>query len=250
MSPLFSVAGLLLSIARSAQANDTQHVYAEDQLTVVPVALRQPPTIYPDSLKRRSIGGTVGVSVVIDRKGYPDSGSVRVVSTPDSAFSGPARAVVLGTRFAPGRTRDGPVRALVVLRVEFDPSDSATAPPPIYGENESLGEKPAIVFGPRIDYPEDLRCNRIQGRVLVQAILDTLGRVEPGSIQFATTPDPGFLMPVSQYLALARFRPARRNGRPVRSCVTIPFDFRLRGGPGFPSFPCPPGAELRRSCRS
>ena len=108
MSPLFSVAGLLLSIARSAQANDTQHVYAEDQLTVVPVALRQPPTIYPDSLKRRSIGGTVGVSVVIDRKGYPDSGSVRVVSTPDSAFSGPARAVVLGTRFAPGRNQGRP----------------------------------------------------------------------------------------------------------------------------------------------
>lgn len=239
----------MLLAARSPQATDTQRVYSEAQLTVQPVALRQPALTYPDALKRRDIGGTVRVSVVIDRKGHPDSGSVRVVSTPDTALNALARAVVLGTRFAPGRTEQGVVRALTVLELAFDPSDSATAPPPIYDEAESLTEKPALVFGPRLDYPADLRRNHIQGRVLAQAILDTLGRVEPGSIQFATTPDPGFLQSVSQFLALARFRPARRNGRPVRSCVTIPFDFRLRGGPSVPSFPCPPSAELRGACR-
>jgi len=90
-----------------------------------------------------------------------------------------------------------------------------------------------------------LQRNRIQGRVVVQAILDTLGGVEQESIQFVVTPDPGFLMPVSQYLALARFRPARRNGRLVRLIVHMPVDFRLRGVP----FPCPMGAEFRFRCR-
>ena len=89
-----------------------------------------------------------------------------------------------------------------------------------------------------------MRRNRIQGRVLVQAILDTLGRIEPGSIQFVMTPDPGFLMPVSQYLALARFRPARRNGRLVRSLVHMPVDFRLRRLP----FRCPVSADLHLRC--
>jgi TonB family protein len=243
MGPVLSLAGLLLSVARSAQAADSQRVYAEDQLTVAPVVLRQP-TVYPDSLKRRGIGGTVGVSVVLDRKGHPDFGSVRVVSTPDSALNEPARAVVLGSHFAPGRVEDRAVRAQVVVEVAFDPLDTATAPSPIYEEEDSLSHKPALLFGPPIVYPEDLQRNRIQGRVVVQVILDTLGRVERGSIQFVATPHVGFLMSVSQYLGLARFRPARRNGRLVRSLVYMPVDFRLRGL----AFPCPVVGDLHLKC--
>ena len=246
MSAVPSLLGLLLSVApASAQAADTQHIYAEDQLTVAPMVLRQPPMGYPDSLRRSGIGGTVRVSVVLDAKGRPDSGSVRVVSTPDTALNGPARAVVAGTHFAPGIAREHTVRVLMVVAVLFDPLDTATAPAPIYGEDDSLTQKPALLFGPPINYPEDLRRNRIQGRVVVQAILDTLGGVEQESIQFVVTPDPGFLMPVSQYLALARFRPARRNGRLVRLIVHMPVDFRLRGVP----FPCPMSAEFRFRCR-
>jgi TonB family protein len=234
----------LVSVAQaSAQAADTQHVYSEDQLTVAPLVLRQPPTEYPDSLKRRGIGGTVLVSVVLDAKGRPDSGSVRVVSTPDTALDGPARAVVTGTSFAPGRTEDRAVRARIVVNVEFDPAKAATAPEAIYGD-DSLTEKPALLFGPAIDYPEDLRRNGVQGRVVIRAVLDTLGRIEPGSIQFLTTPHPGFLMSVSQYLAWARFRPARHNGRLVRSLVHMPVDFRLRGRP----FPCQVSDDLHLKC--
>jgi len=150
VKPVLSLFGLLLSVAPvSAQAVDSQQVYAEDQLTVAPVVLRQP-TVYPDSLKRRGIGGTVGVSVVLDRKGHPDSGSVRVVSTPDTALNGPARAVVLGSHFAPGRAEDRAVRARVVVEVAFDPLDTATAPLPIYGEDDSLTQKPALLGRPPI----------------------------------------------------------------------------------------------------
>ncbi len=196
MSAVPSLVGLLLSVAPgSTQAADTQHVYAEDQLTVAPVVLRQPPTVYPDSLKRSGIGGTVRVSVVLDAKGRPDSGSVRVVSTPDTALNGPARAVVVGTHFAPGIAREHKVRVLMVVAVLFDPLDTAPAPAPIYGEDDSLTQKPALLFGPPINYPEDLQRNRIQGRVVVQAILDTLGAVEQESIQFVVTPDPRSRVP-------------------------------------------------------
>jgi TonB family protein len=244
VSAVPSFVGLLLSVAPgSAQATDTQHVYAEDQLTVAPVVLRQP-TVYPESLKGMGIGGTVGVSVVLDRKGHPDSGSVRVVSTPDSALNEPARAVVLGSHFAPGRIEDRAVHARVVVQVAFDPRDTAGAPSPVYEEEDSLSQKPALLFGPPIVYPQDLQRDRIQGRVVVQMILDTLGRVEPGSLQFVTTPHPAFLMSVSQYLALARFRPARRNGRLVRSLVHMPLDFRLRGLP----FPCQVSDDIHLKC--
>ncbi len=245
MSPVLSLAYLLVSVARaSAQAADTEHVYSEDQLTAAPLVLRQPPTEYPDSLRRRGIGGPVRVSAVLDAKGRPDPGSVRVVSTPDTALNGLARAVVAGTHFAPGRMEQRAVRAQIVVSVEFDPAKAATAPDPIYGD-DSLSEKPAVLFGPPVDYPEDLRRKGVQGRVVIRAVLDTLGRIEPASIQFLTTPDPGFLMSVGQYLTWARFRPARRNGRAVRAIVTIPVDFRLRGV----AFPCPVGGDLHLPCR-
>jgi len=185
VKPLLSLLGLLLSgvPARAQTATDTERVYSEDQLTLAPVVLRQP-TVYPDSLKRKGIGGTVGVSVVLDRKGHPDSGSVRVMSTPDSVLNEPARAVVLGSHYAPGRVEDRAVRARVVVEVAFDPRDTATAPSPVYEEEDSLSQKPALLFGPQIVYPQDLQQNRIQGRVVVQMILDTLGRVELGSLQF------------------------------------------------------------------
>ena len=54
----------------------------------MPVALRQPPASYPENVKRRGGANTVRMRVVIDRNGHPDSGSVQVVSTPDSALDG------------------------------------------------------------------------------------------------------------------------------------------------------------------
>src|SRR6266568_3055500 len=44
-------------------------------------------------------------------------------------------------------------------------------------------EKPAVLSGPTLQYPELLRQAQIQGRVLVQAIIDTLGRAEPPSVK-------------------------------------------------------------------
>jgi len=241
------VLGLLTTSPGQGQAvSDTERLYAEDQLTVVPVVLRQPAVVYPDSLRRAGIGGTVRVSVVLDKKGHPDSTSVRVESSPDATLNAPAEAVVLGARFTPGRIENHAVRARLTMRVEFNPGDTGTAPAPVYATDDSLSQSPALVTGAPLEYPTALRQLRIQGRVMVQMIVDTLGRPEPESIQFAMVPDPGFVQPVLDYLAAARFRPARRRGRPVRVLVFLPFDFRLRGSA---PFPCPVTAEYRYGCR-
>ncbi len=46
-----------------------------------------------------------------------------------------------------------------------------------------LTEKPRIVSGPRLRYPERLRQARVQGRVVAAAVIDTTGRAEQGSIK-------------------------------------------------------------------
>ena len=89
-------------------------------------------------------------------------------------------------------------------------------------------EKPAVLSGPTLQYPELLRQAQIQGRVLVQAIIDTLGRAEAPSVKVLQSPNPGFDQSAKSYVAKALFRPARVHGRAVRVLLQIPVDFKLR----------------------
>ncbi len=89
-------------------------------------------------------------------------------------------------------------------------------------------EKPAVLSGPTLQYPALLRQAQIQGRVLIQAIIDTLGRAEPNSVKVLQSPNPGFDQSAKTYVLNALFRPARVHGRAVRVLLQIPVDFRLR----------------------
>jgi protein TonB len=88
----------------------------------------------------------------------------------------------------------------------------------------SVEEAPALLSGPPA-YPEPLRLAGIEGRVLVQAIVDTVGRVEPSSVRILESPSPGFDLPTKRWALAARFRPARRQGRAVRVLVNLPVVF-------------------------
>ena len=95
-------------------------------------------------------------------------------------------------------------------------------------------ERPVLVRIPRLTYPHALLSRGIGGQVLVEAIIDTLGHVEPSSIHVLETPDPGFIPPVMAYLTEARFSPARAHGQALRVSVTFPFIFSINGaGPVF-----------------
>jgi periplasmic protein TonB len=89
-------------------------------------------------------------------------------------------------------------------------------------------EKPAVLSGPVAQYPELLRQAGIQGRVMVQAIIDTLGRAEPNSIKVLQSPNPGFDQSAKTYVMKTLFRPARVHGRAVRVLIQIPIDYRLK----------------------
>lgn len=89
-------------------------------------------------------------------------------------------------------------------------------------------EKPAVLSGPNPQYPDLLRQAGIQGRVMVQAIIDTLGRAEPNSVKVIQSPNPGFDQSAKNYVLKTLFRPARVHGRAVRVLVQLPIDYRLK----------------------
>ncbi len=126
------------------------------------------------------------------------------------------------------------------LNEQFDPRDYsgvgvegglATGLEPTGGQvylESVVEEKPEPLSGPPLQYPELLRQAQIQGRVLVEAIIDTMGRAEPSSIKIVQSPHPGFDQSATTYMRQALFRPARVHGRPVRVLVRLPIDFKLR----------------------
>jgi len=89
-------------------------------------------------------------------------------------------------------------------------------------------ERPEVLSGPQLQYPDLLRQAAIQGRVLVQAIIDTTGRAEPPSVKVIQSPNPGFDQSAKNYVLTALFRPARVHGRPVRVLLNLPIDFKIR----------------------
>src|SRR5437762_8885129 len=128
----------------------------------------------------------------------------------------------------------------VNLQEKFDPKDYsgsgveggvATGIVPTGNEvfmEAIVEEKPAVLSGPTLVFPELLRQAQIAGRVLVQAIVDTLGRAEPPSVKVIQSPNPGFDQSAKNYVLKALFRPARVHGRAVRVLIQIPIDFRLK----------------------
>jgi periplasmic protein TonB len=88
-------------------------------------------------------------------------------------------------------------------------------------------ERPALLSAPPAPYPDLLKRAGIHGRVLLRAIVDTTGRVEPSSIEIATTPNPGFDVPAREWILKALFRPARVHGRAVRVHITQPLDYSI-----------------------
>lgn len=89
-------------------------------------------------------------------------------------------------------------------------------------------ERPEVLSGPQLQYPDLLRQAAIQGRVLVQAIVDTSGRAEPQSVKVIQSPNPGFDQPAKNYVLRALFRPARVHGRAVRVLINLPIDFKIK----------------------
>ena len=88
-------------------------------------------------------------------------------------------------------------------------------------------EKPEVLSGPPSQYPELLRQAGIQGVVMVQAIVDTSGRVEPNSIKIVSSPNPGFDTPAKNQVLKTLFRPARVYGHAVRVLIQLPINFSL-----------------------
>ena len=110
----------------------------------------------------------------------------------------------------------------------------AVSPTAVYAST-MVEERPERIGGPVPRYPEMLRQAGIEGQVVVECVIDTLGRAEPGSIRVVSSTHALFEQPAREAVAASVFRPARLDGRAVRVRVQLPLNFRMaRSGPTGP----------------
>jgi protein TonB len=121
------------------------------------------------------------------------------------------------------------------LQEKFDPRDySGSGVEGGVGTGVSSGEvfaealveeRPEVLSAPPLEYPPLLSQAGIEGTVVMQFVVDTMGRAEPGSIKVIRSTNPEFERPVRNVLARARFRPGRVHGRAVRVLVQQSYNF-------------------------
>ena len=96
----------------------------------------------------------------------------------------------------------------------------------VYSE-ATVDERAEIVSAPLLEYPPALRQAGLQGRVTVQAVIDTLGRAEPASLKVIARPNTAFDQSARDYVLHAVFRRAPVKGRAVRVLIRVPVDYRI-----------------------
>lgn len=88
-------------------------------------------------------------------------------------------------------------------------------------------EKPALPRGgnPSPRYPSVLEGSRVEGRVLAQFVVDTLGRVDMTTFRVVESTNELFSESLRSTLAKWRFYPAEAGGHRVRQIVQLPLRF-------------------------
>ena len=111
----------------------------------------------------------------------------------------------------------------------------------VFAQRMAPAQRPAVLGHPVPPYPQWLRNAGIGGHLVMEAIIDTLGRAEAGSVRdlwpagyprFKGSQEAAyeaFVAAARQTVLRARFTPGRIMGCAVRVRVQIPFNFQVRG---------------------
>ena len=111
-------AGPLLVADATSGTVDPKAIWLSSAVTQPPVLRARPRLVVPDSLTRKGIHGAVSLEYVVDTLGRVEP-NIRVLATDHPALVGPAKAMVAGMRYRPGRVRGRAVRVQLGTRIRI-----------------------------------------------------------------------------------------------------------------------------------
>ena len=223
-----------------ASVQQGERVFSEDSVEERPERLSGRLPVYPDSLKTSGIGGRVVLEAIVDPAGHVDSASVRTLASSHPAFERAAREALLGTTFRPGRAdgRAVSVRVRIPFGFAVAVGPARPQPPPGVFPEDSVAERPRLLSRPWLAFPDGLRAfgdslRMIDRRylVFVEAIVDSTGHVEPGTVRILESWHPGFDSAARAAVVGSVYAPGQLNGHAVPVMIRIPLEFEPRTAP-------------------
>jgi outer membrane biosynthesis protein TonB len=108
----------LLIADPSMSTTDPKAIWLPSAVTVPPRAIARPRLVVPDSITRRGIRGAVSLEYVVDTLGRVEP-NIRVIATDHPLLVDPAKRMVAGMRYRPGRVQGRAVRVQLGTRVRI-----------------------------------------------------------------------------------------------------------------------------------
>ena len=94
----------------------------------------------------------------------------------------------------------------------------------------SLTVRPSRIYSPPAHYPDSLLAFGVEGHVVLEVIIDTLGLVEPTSVRVVSATHRDYVAPAVELALKSEFCPGIHAGHPVRVRTLLPINFGLRPG--------------------
>ena len=151
----------------------------------------------------------------------------KVEEPPAAAVPAPVKEAAPEPTAAPPPVRESPIEPTV-----------APAPPPrpppareetVRGDLVGPGTgviEPSLLSTPRVNYPPIARQQRLSGKVVVLVLVDEEGQVAEARVQQGIASKTGVNEAVVQAVRGSKFRPASKNGIPVKMWRTVVVDVR------------------------
>jgi TonB family protein len=187
-----------------------------------------PPAVRPAEAPRpkEDMAGNANVIVVADP---PPKGFQTIVAPKDIPTTIPPidlKARALDPRDYTGRGVEGGVAHGVVGGTgKVDPESPAEEVIYLATTDDARFEPAVLISQPIPKYPPVLREIGLSGRVVLQFVVDTTGRVDSASIRVMESTNDGFEAPARESVAAAVFHPARLGPQPVRQRARQPVRF-------------------------
>lgn len=152
--------------------------------------------------------------------GIPDPASVALADPADFRGRGVVGGVAGGRVPLPGEP-------IGKESAEVASAESALTPEMLYVQPRILN---LSEIAPRMEdlYPVQLHAIGLEGQVMIKFVIDTKGHVEPETVSFVESTNPGFEQPTRALLALLRWAPGEQPlGRAVRTWVVMPVGWTI-----------------------
>lgn len=159
----------------------------------------------------------------------PPSLATRTDSGPPSRVSASRGAAGGQAGGQEGGVEGGRVGGVVGGQGDEIPEEGGTYIASVVDRQAELSNRSDLPRLMRRLYPSALQDARIGGRVVVQFVVDTNGRVDMSTLKITSASHDGFVEPTKQALREFRFQPARVGDRAVRMLTQMPIVWEVAG---------------------